>query len=312
MNNDANLKLFFLFDWPLVPPQAPARESRPPCDGCKFRNQFVLLCDIMGSRITGDPARPPIDTPAWCEGLLTGMRFVVGYGWATTWPPEAAHVMARTLPRPSCIYVGIGLWTMWPVPYTKPRHAWTVFRTWLDYKRLAQEAFTRYAELAPLIVASTPHSMCDDWFIDLDRKYVPVSGKRENFAIPPCARWLVSKGFASSEKEGRQYCSQGLRQRSNAIVLAEKIQSAVAVWNAKRTIAIVGNGGNTVRKDSNATAVMLDAFSLTDKHCEEHQKGDAVHFHSLVSLELLALFDLLGLGVGVPEKRTFTCERVPT
>jgi len=267
-----------------------------------FRNQFILLCDIMGSRIKGDPARPSPEAPASCEGSLDGMRFVVGYAWATYWDPEAAHVMARSLPRPFCVYVGAALWMLWPQPFTTAFHAWPGFRAWLDYERLAMQAFTRYADLVPLIVVTTSHSICEPaWFMK----------QFGGLDVRPCAKGLVSKGCASSEQEGRELCASGQVNHRGAKGLAERLRSSVAAWTANRTLATVGSGGDTMRNGSSPTAVVFDAFSLTDGRCDMNLKADAKHFVKLVPEELMAFFDVLGLGVD-SRNRSFTCKPVPT
>lgn len=264
-----------------------------------LRNQYVALCDAMGGMITGDPEAKDPRSPSTCSGGLDGRPVLAAFVGALAWDTRSVVEMSRAWPRPSAIYTGAGLWSLWPVPFEQNAAWWNTFPRWEDYELELNQTLTTFASFAPLIVVPTVHSVCDSSYVGDWRTTLKALEANPNMGALPCAQLLLNRNLTSSLPAALDACARGFRRRAAVLELNRRLNATVDAWNSERIAA----GGSPAR--------VFDAFALTDGQCGENVEGDSMHFHKLLPAELMGLMDTLGWrGVPSTGDLIYTCRPV--
>ena len=224
-----------------------------------MRNQYVALCTAMEDlEMFHDPENAFHDA-ATCTGLLGTTFVVASYVGVTQFEQNLGFIQLKyRLPAPDAIYVGAGLWQLWPDMVagtldgggTLPPAAfdlWPAQRQWANYDAALNATLHAYEALHPrALVVSTVHSPCAAW---LPQSAFTTQACVQNLQLRHGADFAHASGARLAAE-----CKAGARGRSGVRALNSRLRAALAAYDAKR-------------RRGHMRLALVDAFKLTDGRC---------------------------------------------
>jgi hypothetical protein len=210
---------------------------------------------------------------------------------------DAAALLPQGWPPFTAVFTGYGLWTLWPVPYSANLNNWSTYHHWRFFEEDLTANVNSDFELAPRVVYSTVHSICDAGYFGALKKILDsLRGPDRDKALFDCASLLkqslhpnldlASRFFFGGKADSyniqvlrslEKSCRDGFIERANALLLRQRLLGHLAL-----------------DRRFNSTLHVIDAFALTDGQCKRNLPGDSVHFHGMLFEELSLFFDAVG------------------
>jgi hypothetical protein len=242
-----------------------------------IRNQFLAFCSVLTGHTLEAYSHETTSQPEAEFLLCTGHFGSQPIRLVSPETPDIAAAARIFHAPPDVVYIGLGLWLMWPVPFV--RHDWASWGPWASYETTIVGALERIAYAFPpaKVAITTTHSVC--------KAFTPTTRTTPSECADSVLRQAKERGANMTRAAAARDCKLGFRTRAASVALNDRLHFAVQSYGRLRPSA--------------RQPALVDAFALTDGRCDAcgHggsadpcEPGDGIHFSRLLfdELELLA------------------------